>query len=149
MSDRAATVEVSGTPTLDTSAYADGDRMGSIVELDVKNDAVTLLNVEVLDKADQGANFDILFFKSSPTVASSDNAALSITDSEAEKCLGVVSIETWKDLGGNQMGYARNVGLGLMPESGGKLYMLLQSRGTPTYAAASLTLRFYFAVDGE
>lgn len=104
-------------PTLDTNAYASGDRMGSIMEF---SGAVRhaggqgmIESLVVLDKGDQALAFDIMFFDQLPTVASSDNDALSITDAEMEKYLGhiVVASADFKDMGGNQVATYKSLGL--------------------------------------
>lgn len=89
-------------PTLDTSAYASGDRLGSIhtitnafrefhrpfgqttpgvptIALGGNN---ILAEITIIDQAKQSAAIDILFFDKSPTVASADNAAIDISDAE-------------------------------------------------------------------
>lgn len=153
MSETAKVHVVEVTPTLDTSAYADSDRLGSIEEIACGNDIghpVTLMNLVVLDKDDQGVAFDILFFNESPTVASADNANISITDAELEKCVGIVSVtaDDYADLLSAQVATKNNIGLGMKPVSGsGSLYALLVSRGAPTYTASGLVFKYYFAMD--
>ena len=151
MSGYAQTHHVTVTPTLDTSAYSDGDRMGSIMTIEAGNDSgnpVTIMDVKVQDKADQGATFDMLFFNELPVVASADNAAISITDAEGEKYEGHITIDTYSDFGGWQGATKLNVGLAVKPAAAdGKIYALLVSRGTPTYAANSLRIKISFAMD--
>jgi hypothetical protein len=138
------------TPTLDTSAYIAGDRLGSIVEIEnfFQHYAgkARLISVVALDQAKQKAAFDIYFFNASPTVASADNAPLDITDAEmTAKCIGRVSVATGDygtDLAANSE--ATKYGLDLMLQAGAdskSLFILLRSAGTPTYAATSLTLK--------
>lgn len=153
MSVSAQVHTVTVTPTLDTSAYAAGDRLGSIMTITAGNNGshpVTLMDLKVLDKADQGAAFDIMFFNALPTVASADNAAISITATEMEKYLGHVSItaDLYADFGPTKGAVKSLIGLGLKPANqDGIVYALCVSRGTPTYAASSLVLQFYFAMD--
>lgn len=140
-------------PTLDTSAYATGDYMGSIVTVTdfFRNvGGVNHLNsIVVVDEAKQKAQFDILFFDSLPTVASADNAAIDIADAEMRKCIGYVSVLTadyTTDLAANSLATKSGLNLvlkGAAPSVGATkhLYVVLISRGSPTYAAASLTIK--------
>lgn len=146
---------VEATPTLDTSAYASGDRLGTVMELDVGRSAisndVTLADVFVLDKAKQSQSIDILFFKSAPTVASADNAAIDITDAEMEKCIGSVSLSSsdYKALANSSYVNPDAFNKVLSPTDGStKIYALAVCRsGTPTYAASSLVFKFKFFQD--
>lgn len=149
---------VSFAPTLDTSAYATGDQMGSLMTIsnvcDLSSGAVRILSLTIVDKAKQSVSFDVLFFSSLPTVTSVDNAALDISDAEmAAKCIGSVTVQTtdYKALNANSVATVRGVDLILQPgpasaptgtnPSQVNLYAILCSRGTPTYAASDLQLR--------
>lgn len=138
------------SPTLDTNAYASGDRLGSIVTISNffqnQGGKCRLLSVVALDQAKQKAAFDIYFFNASPTVASADNAALDITDAEmTAKCIGRISIATGDygtDLSANSEATKQGIDLLLQGASDSKdLYVLLRSAGSPTYAASSLSIR--------
>lgn len=144
---------VSATPTLDTNAYAAGDRLGSLMTIshgNAEGKPITLQTLTVLDKADQGTAFDVLFFDAQPTIASNDNAALDISDAEMDKCIGIVSVAgaDFADCGGARVASVRSVGLALKPAAGATaIYALLVARGTPTYTASSLRLSFHFDMD--
>lgn len=133
------------TPTLTTSAYADGDQMGGVLTLtsavDATADTATLISVQVVDKAKQSAPFDILFFNASPTLASTDNAALSVSDTEmVQKFIGRVSVDSadYSDTAQSSDATVLGVGLYLQAAAGSSdLYAVLQCRGTPTYGAAA------------
>lgn len=148
---------VSAVPTLDTSAYASGDRMGTVMTLtgvfDVPSGAAELTSVTIIDQAGQSAALDILFFTASPTVASADNAAIDISDAEMlAKCVGSVTFAAsdYKATASNSVGTLKNIGLVLQGARNSattisdsqNLYALLVSRGSPTYAASSLKLLF-------
>lgn len=149
----AAVSFATATPTLDTNAYASGDRMGSLMTLTTGNNAgsgLSLMSLTVLDTADQKAAFDILFFNAAPTIASADNAAIDISDAEMAKAIGFVSVtaDDYADFGGASVACLKNIGLGmLISQSANNIFALCVSRGTPTYAASSLTLTFNFALD--
>jgi hypothetical protein len=143
------------TPTLDTSAYASGDRLGSLMTLSdvVRHQGMeaVLLDVVVLDKVKQSQAIDIYFFRESPTIASADNAAIDISDAEMEKCIGRVSIATTDYSALANCSEASpapfNRLLGAI-EGKTSIYALAVCRsGTPTYAASSLVFKFKFLQD--
>ena len=150
---------VEATPTLDTNAYAAGDHMGTLMTVDpsfsgIKDgDAYVLQSITIVDKAKQDAAINVFFFDESPTLTSSDNAALDISDAEmADKCVGFVSIAAgdYADLNVNSVATVRNLGLNVKPidaDASGPFYAILQSQGAPTYAASDLVVKFHFAAD--
>lgn len=143
------------TPTIEAAAYGDADRLGSIMTLAnafaAGKGTVELSSITVLDKAKQKAAIDVLFFSELPTVASADNAALSITDAEMAKYIGRVAIPAagYEDTGDNSDTTVRNIGLLMQAAAGStSLYAILQSQGTPTYTSTSdLTLKFSLVQD--
>ena len=142
--DAKATV-ITATPVIQAAAYASGDQLGSLVTLsnamDSTKDTGTVMSVTVIDKAEQSSDLSILFFSAEPTIASADNAALSITDAEvAAKLLGVVSVSAsdYVDIGNQHVAQKTSVGLMLQSAAGStSLYCLLLCEGTPTYASTS------------
>lgn len=151
----ASTKIVTVTPTLDTNAYASGDRLGTLQTLtgalrQVKaantNNTALLQSITIIDKAVQSIEMDILFFNASPTIASADNAAFDITDAELGKCIGWVNVaatdyKTVKS-GGNSVACVKNVGLVLTATSGTDIYAIPIIRGAPTYAASDLVFQY-------
>lgn len=164
---------ISVTPTLDTSAYASGDRLGSIhtitgafrrmnrsydnnpaIAKDAPNQCakVILQNIVIIDQALQSQPIDILFFDELPVVASVDNAAIDIADAEMiAKCIGSVSIDNpYIALAANSIVTESNIGLLLKQKStaaDGNLYAVCIIRGIATYAASSLVFRYGFLQD--
>jgi hypothetical protein len=143
---------VTVTPTLDTSAYATGDRMGTVMTLSnvaLENGGeVTLDGIGITDVNVQSAAFDILFFNASPTLISADNAAISLLDSEMSgKGVGWQAIVAgdYTAAASSSIAYKGDLNKPLKAAAGTKnLYALLVSRGSPTYAASSLALTFHF-----
>lgn len=146
---------LSATPTVDTSIYASGDHLGSLMTLsavvDNSTEVACLDSLTIIDKSKQKSALDVLFFSESPTIASSDNAALDITDAEmASKFLGVVSVAAadYKDLSASSVASIRDLRLYLKPSNSllpTTLYALMRSAGTPTYAGTTdLVLKFGF-----
>jgi hypothetical protein len=147
MTDKHHVVEVS--PTLDTSAYTSGDHMGTLMTLTGVGEAgagCRLEKVVVVDKAKQSQAMKILLFDASPTITSSDNAAVDISDAEmADKCIGVVSVVTGDYTALNASSVADTTYNKPIKSPGATLYALCVSAGTPTYAADSLVLKFHFS----
>src|SRR5204862_5482680 len=115
--------------------------------------AIAIVGLPVVDPALQKAVLNLWRFRVSPTIASANNAALDITDPNltAAVSVGFISIAAtdYVDTASNA------VGLKMLPQPGlvcltgaaagavgdtGHLYGLLESGGTPTYAAGSLTV---------
>jgi len=159
------------TPTITTSAYAAGDQVGGIQTLSdvfpdiqrsvnwVSTDGsikypghLILQSISITDLSEQDAAFDFFFFNRLPTVASSDNSALNIADSQAVNCVGHVSFSgTYADAGGFSIASQSNINL-MLPQisdySTNDLFVVVSTSGTPTYAGASdLTFKYSFFVD--
>lgn len=150
------TAEVVVTPTLDTSAYASGDRLGSIQTLDNACAEIgrgsTLLTVTILDKSKTKQAMTLLFFNALPTVASADNAAISITDAEMEKCVGAVAVAAadYAETAGNAIATLRASQVGVLMHSRtalGKLYVVPVIGGAATYGASDLIFTYKFVQD--
>lgn len=160
------------TPTVSTSpAYTAGDQVGGIQELNnvfpdfqraVNNVSVSgwskypghviLQSLTVTDLSEQSPNFNLFFFNELPTVASSDNAALSILDTQIDKCIGHYNFATtYGDAGGFTVGTLANINL-MLPQQpsfdNSNLYVVVQTTSTPTFTSTSaLTFRYSFFVD--
>lgn len=156
-----AVVETIQTPALDTSIYAANDRLGAIMTLSnvCRNPGgvVELVDVLLTDStATSSISVDILFFDSLPTVASADNAAINISDTEILKLCGSVSLLTgnYKSTASNGYIYATGLNMLMKPVApsasvgivaSSNLYALMVLRaGTPTFAANSIQLRMRF-----
>lgn len=144
---------VAVVPTIDTAIYASGDRIGSIMKItdavDATSDASVLKTLTIVDSASQSSAIDLLFFNDLPTVASADNAALSITDAEmVAKCIGriVIAAADYTALAANSVAVRNSIDEMMIPVGGSRdIYCVIQSRGTPTYTAATdLTVKFLF-----
>lgn len=141
---------ITATPTLDTSAYAANDRLGSLMTLmdnAIMPGKIYLLDeLLIVDGALQSQAIDVLIFDSLPTIASADNAAIDFTDAQALKLLGSISVlaASYKATASNSYVLASNQGIFVSPQSSTMaLYAQAVCRsGTPTYAANSLQFRF-------
>lgn len=143
---------ITATPTVDTSAYASGDRCGSLMTLtDVVSsdgDGVVLESVFIISKVViSSAAFYVLLFDAAPTIASADNAAIDISDAEmAAKCIGWVPVTTTKALASGCVLENVNVQRILDCKAGSRsLYALLVVEAAPTFGSTTdLTVRFKF-----
>jgi hypothetical protein len=134
------------TLTLDTNVYASGDVLAATqAAADVFRLAgvtATLQSIILNDKDDQGGALDLVFLRSNVSIGT-ENAAVSITDANADEIIGIVSIETgdWKDLGGCRVATIcdSRVGFLLNATSGTSLYLAAISRDAKTYSANGIT----------
>lgn len=136
-------VSVSATPTIDTNAYSANDQVGGLQTLAsaVRTGIGTCIleSITILDKAAQSAAIQVLFFNASPTIASSNNAAIDITDAEMVKFIGSVTIAAtdYVTTASNSASTTKNIQLPLAPASGTSLFAVAKTTGTPTYGSAS------------
>lgn len=136
------------TPTLDTNAYADGDVLFDTTAVasafDYAAGVRKLESVHILDEDDQGIALDLVFLDSNVSLGTF-NAAPNISDANARKIIGRVSIATgdYIDLGGARI--ATKAGIGQLLKAAAAsttLYVAGITRGgTPTYTAAGLKLK--------
>ena len=136
---------------LDTVQYASGDVLFVTQEITgFYPDAheVMLDTVVVLDKDDQGIAFDLIFFRTEASMGAAANAAVDISDANADEIASIVSIEEadYVDLANskfaavplNRAGMAMKLKPGLGETS---LYIGGITRGTPTHTASGITLK--------
>jgi len=135
------------TLSLDTNAYADGDVLAATQEipdaLRFNGGTGIVQSLIALDKDDQGLAFDVVFLKSNVSIGA-ENAAVSITDTDAEQILGIVNVEAanFDDLVASQIATKVNVGIPVKSDGGTKsLYIAAISRGAGTYSAAGIVLK--------
>jgi len=144
-------------PTISTSAYTANDQIGGLQTLTsilrVNAGSGVLQSIQITDKSKNSSALTIFFFDESPTVASSDNAALDISDAEMDdKCLGFVNIETsdWSTINsGNSICSKDNIGKVLKTgASSTSLYAVVAIRSASTYASTSdLRFKYGFLAD--
>lgn len=139
------------TPTISTSAYDAGDQLGGLQTLsrgasDASDLAVKLSSMLVIDKDAEGAALRVFFFSQAPTLSSSDNAALNISDADfASYCLGFIDVAAGDYVAnaGVKVASIEGINLDLVStevvagKKTGKLYAIAVAVGTPTYTATS------------
>lgn len=139
------------TLVLDTSAYADGDSFCDLVTLTqaLKDTTATLQDIVVRDFDDQGQALDILFFSQSVT-PTTKNSAYAVSDSDLEHYIGTISIGTsdYTDVGGANLATVTNKPITLYStEDDGDIFVHIISRGTGTYTASGVSIKFGLLVD--
>ena len=139
------------TPVLETSALADNDVFFVPIEIvQVFEQVKTRVrqSVVVLDGDDQAVDIDLLFFEASVTLGTL-NAAVSISDADAAKCLGAVSLlaaEDVVDLVGSTLYTKTGIGLtlkGAAPSTSLWVGGVVRS-GTPTFTALGMKIKLGF-----
>lgn len=148
-----ASIVVDVTLTLDTNAYIDGDVLSDAAEVAnaarIAAGTTFLKSVTVLDEDDQGAALDLIFLDANQSLGTK-NAAPDITDENARKIVGRVSIAAgdFYDLGAARVAVVDAAGL-LMKAASAQtsLWVAAISRGTGTYTANGIRLKLAFARD--
>lgn len=147
------TAVVGVTFSLDTSAYADGDVLADsqVLAACLRTDDGTgvLQTITLNDKDDQGIAMDIVILDANVSIGT-ENAAVSITDANADNILAVISVEStdWVDFVGCKVATIKNLSIPVSAVSGtDDLYVALVTRGTPTHTASGITARFGFLQD--
>lgn len=146
-----AYVTASITPTLDTSAYTAADVLFDTTEIvnasPYSGGTVLLDSLTVLDKDDQTAAAMTLFILDRNVSLGTINSAISITDTNAEAILGVVSVADtlFTDLINSKLASVKNIGLLCRPNGSSRsLWVAASTAGTPTQTASGIVLRFGF-----
>ena len=135
-------VVVSATPTLDTNIYASGDCLHTAViafanAVRTNAGSGVIGKLVVVDASAQTAAGELWLFSDTVTPAAA-NAAHSISDADALKCVGVIPFGTYYASALNTVSVARDLNLPFAVAAT-TLYGILVTRGTPTYAVGSLT----------
>jgi len=132
------------------SAYADGDVLSDGQEVSsvflTNGGRAMLENLVVLDKDDQGGNLDVVFLNADKSLGTENNA-VSITDSNAESVVAVVSVSSsdYTDFINSQIADKSSLGRILEGGSSSKsLYVATVSRDTKTYTASGIVLKMGF-----
>lgn len=128
-----------------TGAYTAADAVGQMIIL---RDAArtptgrgAIVSATFVDKADQAAAINSLVLFNWPFTPTADNAAMAISDADAENGIGGLTWATtdYLDFGGFKVGTIRNQWLGYECKDG-NLYGQIMTSGTPTYAVGDLRL---------
>jgi len=137
------------TCTLPTGALTANDVMFDTQEIAgaarTSGGSVILQTVRVLDKDDQGAEFDLIFLDADTSIGTEDSE-VSISDSDAEDIVGILNVaeSEYADLISSQVATVRNVGMEMKTSGSTSLYVAGVTRGTPTYTASGVQITFAF-----
>ena len=140
---------VTATPTLDTSAYAVGDCLHTTV-IEFANAVGASLSgivekMVVFDKIAQSQPLVLHLYSATVTPAAA-NAAHSLSDADGVKYVGSVYSGIYESQTLNSVAMTKNVGLAIKL-AGTSLFGILVTKGTPTYAADSLTVSLLIQED--
>lgn len=145
---------VTARPTVSTTAYTSGDVVGGAVRLPRALGQYrrgVLKTVLVRDADAQAAALTLLLFKDAPTGIAADNAALSLSDSDLALLVGKVNVAAsdYETVGGKSVavvdvaaaldGSAGDAADPLQHLRTGDLWLVVVTKGTPTYTAADDT----------
>lgn len=142
--------EINVTLTPDTLIMASGDVLAATQKIEGFfsniNAGGMIRSMVLLDKADQGTAIDIVLLKTNVSVGT-ENAAVSISDGDAEEIQGVISVlaADFVDLIGSQVAPKHALDIPVVSEvNQNDLYVAAIVRsGTPTYTASSILLKIY------
>jgi len=131
---RADLVKLSNTSaglTTATTTYAIGDQTGTIFTLPnaarLSNGGGTVVGITLIDSSDVIGAMDVVLFDSSVTLAA-DNAAFSISDSDANKIIALVPLAGATDIGNNRIAQSFNLAVPYICSGGNTLYAALITR---------------------
>lgn len=136
------TQRVKAFPTLDTSAYEDGDVMGGVMTFSGLNPGGGVIHtITIFDRDAEGLALDLYFFTQTPPDSITDQAAFAMSSDNQALWLGKVTISAadWTDVGSDSEATLRNVGLAI-PATGqpdGNLFVVMVARGAQNFAAAT------------
>jgi len=147
----AYSVILTATPAIDTSAYANGDLVGSseialspaVLASGLRPSSGVIQSVIIVDEDAQEISLDVYFFDTElVNTTFTDNAAFAPADADLDFLIGVAAVTDWKSQSSNSVGQELNLAMPFELAAGQTtLYAVLVTRGAPTYAAAGLTLR--------
>lgn len=146
--------------TTSAGAYAINDQVGSLQTLvgaaDLKGQVVVIDSLSIVDTAQQKSDLVVLLFSKPPTITSTDNNALAISDSEiADKLLCALKVANadYNDVAQASIACYGDLGIQIEPReprsgltTGQDVYALVLSKGTPTYGSSSSVLTIHIGV---
>ena len=136
--------------TIDSAAaaYSIGDQVGTLQNFagsrfETELSGSNLKSVTVMDESGTKPELDLLFFQEAPTVTSVDNGAVSVSDAEMDKCLGVVTIlaSDYMDLASNAVASAATDLVFTTKDGATAIYVLAVTQSAVTLTASGLKLK--------
>lgn len=134
----------SGGLTTSVTAYTAGDQVGTQFSLTnaarASGGSGTIVAVQLISAADIIGAYDVVFTRSSITLAA-DNAAYGISDTDAKAIVGLVQLAGSFDIGNNRIAQAYNLAVPYDCSGGTTLYASLITRAGHTFFAAATDLQ--------
>ena len=135
------------TPTLTVAgAYVSGDFVGTsatplafATAVRISGGSGIIHSAVLVDYAKQSIPIELWIFNATFTPPA-DNAAWSISDADALKCIAVITFDTWFASALNSVSFIGNIGKAFKLSGVTALYGALVTRGAPTYATGDLSL---------
>ena len=132
---------------LDSSAYSDGDVLATAQQLDgvVRTASGTgiIRSITIIDTDDQAQAMDVVVSDQTITLGTK-NSAVSISDTDASTILGIIEVAAgdYVDLINSQIARPSFDPFVIQPFTGRDIYISAVSRGTGTYTASGVSIRF-------
>lgn len=141
-------------PVVTAVQYTAGDVLFNTTELanafPANGGTITLEEVFVFDRDDQGVEMDIVFLNAAYDLGTV-NSPLDILAAEATAIQAFITLATWEDMTAFKMAWIRppNVGEVMKAAAASRsLYVAGISRGTPTHSVGGLTVRVVVSHEG-
>jgi hypothetical protein len=137
-----ATVVLTNTPVITTTAYTAGDQVGAKFTLTnalrISSGTGAIVSLSLVDLGNQKAALDLIIFDADFT-AGTDNAAWAWNTADYNKVLGVISIAAadYVTIGGEAIATKRGLSLLVAANGTANLYGVLVTSGTPTYTSTT------------
>lgn len=146
-----SSVAIKAAVTVDTSAYASGDAIGTNLTFSnaARADILTgrIKKVVVSDAGAQVSNLELVCYNIDAT-ATTDQAAFDPPDTEIDDIVGPILISNHYTYNDNSVSSSGDINVPFGPLASSSLECSLVSRGTPDYVAAGdLTVTIYVERD--
>jgi len=144
-------IEYSATPIIDTSTYASGDLVGTLMTFENVFNRIKearVVGVRILDLAKQNAELDLVLFTSNPTNTTfTDNVILDVNDNDLEFVVPI-PITEYSSFSDNSLAYNFLIDIPINCSSfdtDHNLYACLVARSGATYISSS-DIKVYLSV---
>lgn len=151
------TVELVVTPTISTTAYANADAIGGLMQFTGAARSGVLSgvidSVVVADASAQAAPMDLILFNASPgtTTGFADNGVFSIADADLPKVVGRIAIAATDYVvfgtTANAVAIRASLSTPYVLSGGTTLWVAARINAIKTFAAGALTLKLYAYLD--
>jgi len=138
-----STVSLYVVPTITAGAYSAGDVVGGEITLTnamrTSSGTGVLIEVTIVDLANQKAPLDLLFFDSDPTNGQADNAAYAWNAADQARFLAHIPIAAadYTTIASQAVCTLLTGGIPLAASGTANLYLIIVTSGTPTYTSVS------------